>query len=263
MDLDYILPFSAIPENGCEIDGLDNKLELAHHIIMLINLLRILGAVKTKKASSQLVTWPAQVIFLLSPNHGLFGNDDLYSESKISLETLFNHWNSESWGEYLCLAGAVIGWTCSMGLMDATNIFAWEVEAYSVHTFSTKKMAFNILDLNGGIDHLPDLADITTCIRMDLNKKSELCHAITHDNALDFKVINGAEGECALQNVNVVPHANFKFDLPTLEPASAFEELSKSHSIINSEKVIIMTGFTEVSPFTDSVGDGSSQRIHY
>ncbi|KAI6139701.1 hypothetical protein BKA82DRAFT_4452370 [Pisolithus tinctorius] len=221
MDLDYILPFAAVPENGREIDSLDNKLELAH-------------------------------------------------QSKISLETLFNRWNSKSWGEYLCLAGAVIGWTRSMGLMDATNIFAREVEAYGVHTFSAKKMAFNILglmhpllfsitqvepiwaDLNGGIDRLPDLTDITTRIRMDLNKKSELCRAIARDNALDFKVINGAEGERALRNINVVPRANFKFDPPTLEPASAFEELSKSRGIIDSEKVIVMTGFAEVGPWHSS-----------
>jgi fatty acid synthase subunit alpha, fungi type/fatty acid synthase subunit beta, fungi type len=109
LDLDYILPFAAVPENGREIDGLDDKSELAHRI-MLVNLLRLLGAVKTKKASRQFVTRPTQVILPLSPNHGMFGSDGLYSESKISLETLFNRWNSESWGEYLCLAGAVIGY---------------------------------------------------------------------------------------------------------------------------------------------------------
>jgi fatty acid synthase subunit alpha len=108
MDLDYILPFAAVPENGREIDGLDDKSELAHRI-MLVNLLRILGAVKNKKASRHFVTRPTQVILPLSPNHGLFGNDGLYSESKISLETLFQRWSSESWGEYLCMAGAVIG----------------------------------------------------------------------------------------------------------------------------------------------------------
>ena len=42
----------------------------------------------------------------LSPKHGLFGNDGLYSESKFSLETLFQRWASESWGEYLCLASS-------------------------------------------------------------------------------------------------------------------------------------------------------------
>jgi 3-oxoacyl-ACP reductase-like protein len=76
---------------------------------MLVNILRLMGAVKNKKASRNFVTRPTQVILPLSPNHGLFGNDGLYSESKISLETLFNRWSAESWGEYLCLAGAVIG----------------------------------------------------------------------------------------------------------------------------------------------------------
>lgn len=112
LDLDYILPFAAVPENGREIDGLDDRSELAHRI-MLVNLLRLLGVVKTKKASRNFVTRPTQVILPLSPNHGLFGNDGLYSESKISLETLFNRWASESWGEYLCLAGAVIGYVHS------------------------------------------------------------------------------------------------------------------------------------------------------
>jgi fatty acid synthase subunit alpha, fungi type len=108
LDLDYIIPFAAVPENGRQIDGLDGKSELAHRI-MLVNLLRILGAVKNKKASRHFITRPTQVILPLSPNCGPFGNDGLYSESKISLETLFNRWNSESWGEYLCFAGAVIG----------------------------------------------------------------------------------------------------------------------------------------------------------
>ena len=115
MDLDYILPFAALPENGREIDGLDDKSELAHRI-MLVNILRLMGAVKNKKASRNFVTRPTQVILPLSPNHGLFGNDGLYSESKISLETLFNRWSAESWGEYLCLAGAVIGWVAVTGV---------------------------------------------------------------------------------------------------------------------------------------------------
>lgn len=53
LDLDYVLPFAAIPENGREIDGLDDKSELAHRV-MLVNLLRLLGAVKQKKASHNL-----------------------------------------------------------------------------------------------------------------------------------------------------------------------------------------------------------------
>ena len=39
----------------------------------------------------------------LSPNHGLFGMDGLYSESKIALETLFAKWRSEGWGVILSI----------------------------------------------------------------------------------------------------------------------------------------------------------------
>ena len=107
MDFDYSIPLAAVLENGHEIDGLNDKSELTRRII-LVNLLHILGAVKSKKASHQFVTRLTQVTLLLSHNHGLFGNG-LYTESKIILETLFNRWNSEGWDEYLCLVGSVIG----------------------------------------------------------------------------------------------------------------------------------------------------------
>ena len=61
MNLDYILPFAAVSEDGRVIDGLDDESELAHRI-MLVNFLRLLGAVKAKKASLHFVTCPTQVI---------------------------------------------------------------------------------------------------------------------------------------------------------------------------------------------------------
>ncbi|CAK5268309.1 unnamed protein product [Mycena citricolor] len=269
LDLDYIIPFAGVPENGREIDGLDDKSELAHRI-MLVNLLRILGEVKKKKASRHFVTRPTQVILPLSPNHGLFGNDGLYSESKISLETLFQRWASESWGEYLCLAGAVIGWTRGTGLMAPTNIVAHELESYGVRTFSAKEMAFNILglmhpllfsitqvepiwaDLNGGMDKLPDLADITTRIRSELNKKSELRRAITLDNSADFQITNGVEAERLLQTVNVTPRANFRYEFPTLPAYESYEDLSKLQGMVDLDKVMVITGFGEVGPWGSS-----------
>lgn len=269
MDLDYILPFAALPENGREIDGLDDKSELAHRI-MLVNILRLMGAVKNKKASRNFVTRPTQVILPLSPNHGLFGNDGLYSESKISLETLFNRWSAESWGEYLCLAGAVIGWTRGTGLMNAASLVSQELETYGVRTFSAKEMAFNILglmhpllfsitqvepiwaDLNGGMDRLPDLADITSRIRSDILKKSDSRRAISRDNAADFKVINGVEAERVLQTVHVTPRANFKFDFPILPSAESLKNLSNLRGLIDLDKVIVNTGFAEVGPWGSS-----------
>ncbi|PFH52946.1 hypothetical protein AMATHDRAFT_138867 [Amanita thiersii Skay4041] len=269
MDLDYILPFAGIPENGREIDGLDDRSELAHRM-MLVNLLRILGAVKNKKASRHFVTRPTQVILPLSPNHGLFGNDGLYSESKISLETLFQRWASESWGEYLCLAGAVIGWTRGTGLMGPTNIVAHELETYGVRTFSAKEMAFNILglmhpllfsitqvepiwaDLNGGMDRLPDLADITGRIRINLHKKADLRRAIARDNGLDFKEINGVEAERLMQTVNVLPRANFRYEFPALEDLQSLQDVAHLRGLIDLEKVMVVTGFAEVGPWGSS-----------
>ncbi|KAF8632253.1 hypothetical protein AX15_002000 [Amanita polypyramis BW_CC] len=269
MDLDYILPFAGIPENGREIDGLDDRSELAHRM-MLVNLLRIMGAVKNKKASRHFVTRPTQVILPLSPNHGLFGNDGLYSESKISLETLFQRWASESWGEYLGLAGAVIGWTRGTGLMGPTNIVAHELESYGVRTFSAKEMAFNILglmhpllfsitqvepiwaDLNGGMDRLPDLADITSKVRASLHKKADLRRAITRDNAADFKTVHGVEAERLLQTVNVLPRANFRYEFPSLESLESLSDVGSLRGLIDLDKVIVITGFAEVGPWGSS-----------
>ena len=47
------------------------------HCIMLVNLLCLLSAIKTKTASHQIATRPTQVTLPLSPNHGLFVNNRL------------------------------------------------------------------------------------------------------------------------------------------------------------------------------------------
>lgn len=141
MDLDFVLPFAAIPENGRQIDGIDDKSELAHRA-MLTNVIRLLGAIKTKKAARHFVTRPTLVVLPLSPNHGVFGSDGLYSESKISLETLFNRWKSEGWSDYLSISGAIIGWCRGTGLMEANNIVAEALEKLGLRTFSSKEMAF-------------------------------------------------------------------------------------------------------------------------
>ena len=161
-------------------------------------------------------------------------------------------------------------WTRGTGLMSATNTVAAQVESYGVRTFSAKEMAFNILglmhpllfsitqvepiwaDLNGGMDRLPDLAEITTKIRNDLNAEASLQRAITRDNAADYKVINGSNAENVLQSVPVTPRANFKFDVPKLDAPEALADLSKLQGIIDLEKVIVVTGFAEVGPWGSS-----------
>jgi fatty acid synthase subunit alpha len=85
-----------------------------------------------------------------------------------------------------------------------------------------------------------------------LNRKSELRGAIARDNVLNFEVINGAEGERALKTVKVVPRANFKFDLPALEPTSSLEDLKKSRGVVDLEQVVIVIRVAEVDPWGSS-----------
>ncbi|RXK40210.1 hypothetical protein M231_02484 [Tremella mesenterica] len=269
IDLDYIIPFAALPENGREIDGLDDRSELAHRL-MLTNLLRLLGAVKVKKAARRFVTRPTQVVLPLSPNHGTFGNDGMYAESKISLETLFNRWGAESWGEYLCIAGAVIGWTRGTGLMNATNTIAEGLEKLGVRTFSAKEMAFNILglmhpllfditqiepiwaDLNGGMDRVAGLNEVITSIRLDMNRLADLRKAIAMDNAQDFFVTNGNGAERLHQKVNIAPRANFRYEFPVIEGPDVLAELEHLRGLIDLDEVIVCTGFAEVGPWGSS-----------
>lgn len=268
MDLDFILPFAALPENGREIDNIDDRSELAHRI-MLTNLLRLLGAVKTKKASRRFITRPTQVILPLSPNHGLFGNDGLYSESKISLETLFNRWASESWGSYLCLAGAIIGWTRGTGLMSAASLVSEGVEAQGCRTFSAKEMAFNILglmhplmfdvtqiepvwaDFNGGMGALNDLHLMTARIRNDINAEATTRKAVSTDNARDFAVTNGVEAETLHKSIPITPRANLNLKFPEMRSYEQFsaDKMSKLRNTLDLDDVIVITGFAEVGPF--------------
>jgi len=270
-DLDYVIPFAAIPENGREIDSIDSKSELAHRI-MLTNLLRLLGSIKTQKQEHGFETRPAQVILPLSPNHGTFGNDGLYSESKLALETLFNRWHSESWGNFLTICGAVIGWTRGTGLMSGNNIVAEGVERNGVRTFSQQEMAFNILglmaptivdlcqvepvfaDLNGGLQFIPNLKDFMTDLRKDIMETSEVRKAVTKETAIENKVINGEDSEVLYKKVTIEPRANVKFEFPHLPDwKTEVEPLNENlKGMVDLEKVVVVTGFAEVGPWGNS-----------
>lgn len=270
-DLDFVVPFAAIPENGREIDSIDSKSELAHRI-MLTNLLRLLGSIKTQKQERGFETRPAQVMLPLSPNHGTFGNDGLYSESKLALETLFNRWHSESWGNFLTICGAVIGWTRGTGLMSGNNIVAEGLESYGVRTFSQQEMAFNILglmsptivdlcqvepvfaDLNGGFQFIPNVKEIMTDLRKEIMEKSEVRKAVTKETAIEDKIVNGENSEALYKQVLVEPRANIKFEFPELPDwKQEVEPLNpKLKGMVDLDKVVVVTGFSEVGPWGNS-----------
>ena len=77
----------------------------------------------------------------LSPNHGVFGFDGLYAESKLGLESLFHKWHSEGLEEYLSIVGATIGWVRGTNLMVANNIVTQAMEESGCRTFTNAEMA--------------------------------------------------------------------------------------------------------------------------
>jgi fatty acid synthase subunit alpha len=208
----------------------------------------------------------------LSPNHGTFGNDGLYAESKLALETLFNRWYSENWGNFLTICGVVIGWTRGTGLMSANNIVAEGLETYGVRTFSQQEMAFNILglmapsivnlcqsepvfaDLNGGFQFIPNVKEIMTDLRKDIMEKSEVRKAVTKETAIENKIVNGDASEVLYKKVTVEPRANIKFDFPELPDwKQEVEPLNANlKGMVDLDKVVVVTGFAEVGPWGNS-----------
>lgn len=107
-------------------------------------------------------------------------------------------------------------------------------------------------DLNGGMDRLPDLAEVTGKIRTQLKLTGDLRRAVALDESADFKVVNGVDAERIHQKVPIAPRANFKFDFPPLESAAQLEKLNALQGMIDLDKVMVVTGFAEVGPWGSS-----------
>ncbi|KAI8617820.1 hypothetical protein BC830DRAFT_1166674 [Chytriomyces sp. MP71] len=262
-DLDFVIPFAAISVQGREIDGIDSRSELAHRI-MLTNVVRLMGEIKLQKQKFGYDTRPAAVLLPLSPNHGTFGGDGLYGESKIGLETLLNRFHAEGWSNYLTIIGAVIGWTRGTGLMSSNDIVAEGIESLGARTFSNFEMAFNLVsllhpavvkhsftepiwaDLNGGLSNVKDLDKFSFSLRKELMETSEIRRAVAHEKSLDEKVVRGPAKAVAAA---VTPRANMKFAFPALPVEQTFNHL---RGVLDLEKVVVITGFGEVGPWGSS-----------
>ncbi|KIW43558.1 holo-[acyl-carrier-protein] synthase [Exophiala oligosperma] len=267
-NLDFIIPFAAIPESGA-IDGLDSKSELAHRA-MLTNILRLLGYICKQKEARGLDTQPTTVILPLSPNHGTFGGDGMYAESKLGLETLFNRFHSESWSAYLNICGAVIGWTRGTGLMNANNIVAEAIESHDVVTFSQAEMAFNILalmtpaistlceddpvyaDLNGGLQFVHNLKQEIVAAREKITDTSKLRKALIQERSRHQVVLKGSEElETKSEGVDLsARRANLSMAFPRL---STYEDLTQGvkelDGMLDLSRIVAVVGFSELGPW--------------
>ncbi|CAG8909361.1 unnamed protein product [Penicillium egyptiacum] len=264
-DLDYLIPFAAISEAGRTLDAIDSKSELAHRI-MLTNLLRLLGTVKTCKENHGHRSHPTQVVLPLSPNHGTFGGDGLYSESKLALETLFNRWHSENWQDYLSICGAVIGWTRGTGLMNQNDLVAEGIENAGIRTFSQEEMAYALVclcvgamydlcqeapvyaDLTGGMAQVPNLPESLGQLRRELKERSEIQSALFQEQTIEAEWSN-TTGQ-AVPVPELEQRAHVRQDFPqVLQYERDIAPLSADmQGMVDLQRTVVVTGFSELGP---------------
>ncbi|KAJ2459216.1 fatty acid synthase alpha subunit Lsd1 [Coemansia sp. RSA 2424] len=268
-DLDFVFPFAAVSDVGSFATNLGSHSEFVQRVL-LTNVLRLLGSIKDTKERLGYETRPSLVVLPLSPNHGNFGGDGLYGECKLGLETAFNRWKSESWQDYLSIAGAVIGWTRGTGLMSGNNTVAQEVERLGVRTFSTCEMAFNILglanpcicriasnqpiwaDLNGGMACIDDLGDVVGKVREDIQRRSSIMEAISRESALEFAAQHHLPATTPVSVHDTTPLAKHKHHFPAPRHYEQLEHLRHLQGMVNLDKVVVVTGYGEIGPHGNS-----------
>ncbi|THC98396.1 hypothetical protein EYZ11_002115 [Aspergillus tanneri] len=272
-DLDYLVPFAAISEAGRRLDSIDSKSELAHRI-MLTNVLRLLGTVKTCKEKYKYRSHPTQVILPLSPNHGTLGGDGLYSESKLALETLFNRWHSEDWQDFLSICGAVIGWTRGTGLMNQNDLVAEGIESAGMRTFSQEEMAYALTclcvqtineicqegpiyaDFTGRMAHVHGLPEKLQSLRQELKEQSEIQSALFTESALEQQCFANSDStsQGAQREREGEQRAHVRLEFPkTLEYDKDIRPLGPDlHGMVDLQRTVVVTGYSELGPHGNS-----------
>ncbi|KAE8312700.1 hypothetical protein BDV41DRAFT_588770 [Aspergillus transmontanensis] len=267
-DLDYVIPFAAVPQAG-ELDKLGSRQELAHRA-MLVNLLRIVGFIRQQKEKRRISCRPTTIVLPMSCNEGSFGGDGLYAESKAGLKTLLNRFHSESWSSYITICGAVIGWTRGTGLMHSANVIAEEVEKLGVITFTQAEMAFNILalmtpeittlaeqapvyaDLTGGLGLLRDIKDHISGSRRRLSEESQIRKALQEEDTRHVSVLFGPQQQQPKDpGVNISRRrAHIQIPFPILQSFDDLRvRLPNLKGMIDLSRTVVVVGFSELGPW--------------
>ena len=273
--LDYCIPFAAMSEQGRDVTRIDSMSELAHRA-MLINVHRLIGNIVNKLNTNGASNNNLQTLVILpmSPNHGVFGGDGLYAESKIGLETLYKRWKSESWNNVISLIGVEIGWTRGTGLMNANDIISSDMEQQTgLRTFDTTEMAFSIVGLldghittlasrcplhanyTGGFHKLSTGVIPSTEIRNQIQQKQLINKSIYTDYTEDVKH-TGSQSYMLVKQTSqptrqLQPRSQLKLSFPPLQQTKPTlnEQLS---GMLDLRSVVVCVGYGEVGPHGSS-----------
>ena len=189
---DIVVPFAAIGDMAT-LDQLGPRAEMAMRA-MLFSVERLVAGIGAHFRDNGMPARPCHILLPLSPNHGGFGGDGAYAETKAALEVLSNKWQSErdAWAAATTLCAAKIGWVRGTGLMDANDPVAAALEERTgARTFSNAEMGWLLAslcsdelrqraekapvqaDLTGGFAAIGDVRAVVGKIREDLGDAAQ------------------------------------------------------------------------------------------
>lgn len=266
--VDLLVPFGAVGEEATLADISDRSMATLR--VLLYGVEALVGECAQAFSRLHVRETRTHVILPLSPNHGQFGNDGLYGETKAALEAMLNRWGSEqaSWGRHTSVVGARIGWVRGTGLMNVNNAIAPGLEARAgVRTFSAAEMGLLlgaccadgvralaaeeplVADLTGGMDAVRDLASVARDLRSELTGRMARARRLFQLRHEEAKVL-GRRDE-PVRQVTPAPRFGAYFAFPPLPSAKRREQLAAMKHL-DLSRVAVIVGLGELGPWGGS-----------
>jgi fatty acid synthase len=272
---DLVVPFAALKDQGT-VDQLSGLSEATLRA-MVLSTERMIALIARRLIATGEAR-KAHVLLPLSPNHGAFGGDGAYAESKAALEVLLAKWTSEhhAWGRATTLVGARIGWVRGTGLMAQNDAVAPRLEAKTgIRTWSSAEMGRElaallgdetraraasgpiVADLSGGFDQVPDLKAAVDEVRREL----ELEERQTRERerlATSFtdRVHGRSSTPSGAAAVRPLPAWPAPITPAPRDAIAAWPTRETSDARARAEDLVVIVGFGEISP-------GGSARTRY
>ena len=263
--VDLLVPFGAVGEEATLADLSDRSMATLRVLLYGVEAL----VAECAQAFSRLHVHESRthVLLPLSPNHGQFGNDGLYGETKAALEAMLNRWSSEhaAWGRHASLVGARIGWVRGTGLMNVNNAIAPGLEAsVGVRTFSSAEMGLLlgalcaepiralaadvplVADLTGGMAAVRDLAGVARSLRAGLTaqvSRAKRLHALRRDEERVLGQLRPPP-----RRVEPTPRFSDHFAFPPL-PLPARRAALIELRALDLSRIAVIVGLGEVGPW--------------
>ncbi|MFT7623834.1 MAG: fatty acid synthase, partial [Myxococcota bacterium] len=250
---DALVPFGAVGESA-DLSSMGPRSLGTLRVLMLgveRLIARVADGLEARPGAGALALLP------LSPNHGIFGGDGAYAESKAGLETLINKWHHERWGRQIAVVGAKIGWVRGTGLMGHNDDVAKHLDG--IETFSQPEMAHSLLDLlrrepggwspviadlTGGLgDAGPDLAARVAGIRADQRARRD---AEQRRTALETSLRERTEAP-VVADAQVEPAPLAQMQVPTPEDSELAQFAPMDH--LDLSRLVAVVGYGEIGPW--------------